>query len=105
MPIYGRGLRDGKAWRGIVKNQAKSGNFYWVDAYVTPIYENGQVTGYQSVRVKPKSQWVKVATEAYKQLLKAEQRGRKAAFSLPDSFKYCALAASCVLPATDQPVQ
>jgi methyl-accepting chemotaxis protein/aerotaxis receptor len=93
-------LRDGKAWRGIVKNQAKSGNFYWVDAYVTPIYENGQVTGYQSVRVKPKSQWVKVATEAYKQLLKAEQRGRKAAFSLPDSFKYCALAASCVLPAT-----
>ncbi len=32
-------LKQGKAWRGIVKNSTKSGGYYWVDAYVTPIYE------------------------------------------------------------------
>ena len=31
-------LKQGKPWMGIVKNRCKSGNFYWVDAYVTPIY-------------------------------------------------------------------
>ncbi|ELR66081.1 Methyl-accepting chemotaxis protein [Photobacterium marinum] len=92
-------LREGKAWRGIVKNKAKSGDYYWVDAYVTPIYENGKITGYQSVRVKPKAHWVKIATTAYQQLLKAEKRGRRAAFALPDSLKYTALATACALPA------
>ncbi|MEJ2764762.1 PAS domain-containing methyl-accepting chemotaxis protein [Photobacterium sp. MCCC 1A19761] len=92
-------LREGKAWRGVVKNRTKSGGFYWVDAYVTPIYEQGQITGYQSVRVKPQSQWVQVATTAYQQLLKAEQRGRKQAFALPSSVKYGALGIACALPA------
>lgn len=32
-------LKEGKAWRGMVKNSTKSGGYYWVDAYVTPIYE------------------------------------------------------------------
>ncbi|MCP3289830.1 PAS domain-containing protein, partial [Aeromonas hydrophila] len=30
-------LRQGKSWMGLVKNRAKSGKFYWVNAYVTPI--------------------------------------------------------------------
>ena len=46
-------LKAGKAWRGLVKNKCKNGDYYWVDAYVTPIYENGTIVGYQSVRVKP----------------------------------------------------
>ena len=46
-------LKSGKPWMGIVKNRCKNGDHYWVDAYVTPIIENGQVTGYESVRVKP----------------------------------------------------
>ncbi|MFA0125910.1 PAS domain-containing protein, partial [Vibrio sp. 10N.261.48.A2] len=70
-------LKQGKAWRGIVKNKTKSGGFYWVDAYVTPIYDNGQVSGYQSVRVKPKNEWVQIADKAYQGLLKAEKSGRQ----------------------------
>ncbi len=38
---------------GIVKNRCKNGDYYWVSAYVTPIVENGALTGYESVRVKP----------------------------------------------------
>ncbi|NMS23995.1 PAS domain-containing protein, partial [Vibrio parahaemolyticus] len=53
-------LKQGKAWRGMVKNATKSGGYYWVDAYVTPIYEDNHVVGYQSVRVKPKREWVDI---------------------------------------------
>ncbi|MDX3775689.1 PAS domain-containing methyl-accepting chemotaxis protein [Chromatiaceae bacterium AAb-1] len=46
-------LKAGKPWMGLVKNRCKNGDYYWVDAYVTPITENGQVIGYESVRTVP----------------------------------------------------
>ncbi|NRA19185.1 MAG: methyl-accepting chemotaxis protein [Oceanospirillaceae bacterium] len=46
-------LGQGQAWRGLIKNRCKNGDYYWVDAYVTPLYEKGRITGYQSVRVNP----------------------------------------------------
>lgn len=58
-------LKAGHAWRGAVKNLTKDGRYYWVDAYVTPIYENSKLTGYQSVRVKPERKLVERATKAY----------------------------------------
>lgn len=45
-------LQSGQAWRGAVKNRCKDGRHYWVDAFVTPIFENGKLIGYQSVRRK-----------------------------------------------------
>jgi PAS domain S-box-containing protein len=45
-------LKQGQAWRGAVKNRCKDGRYYWVDAFVTPIYHNGEQVGYQSVRRK-----------------------------------------------------
>lgn len=32
-------LKNGKPWMGLVKNRRKNGDFYWVDAYVTPVTE------------------------------------------------------------------
>ncbi|WP_343349840.1 methyl-accepting chemotaxis protein [Pseudomonas sediminis] len=46
-------IKQGKPWMGIVKNRSKNGDFYWVSAYVTPIYENGRISGYESVRSLP----------------------------------------------------
>jgi len=43
-------LKAGKSWRGAVKNRCKDGRYYWVDAFVTPVFKNGELTGYQSVR-------------------------------------------------------
>ncbi len=40
----------GRPWAGAVKNRRKNGDFYWVYASATPIWENGQLTGYMSVR-------------------------------------------------------
>lgn len=45
-------LKAGHSWRGMVKNRCKDGRYYWVDAFVTPIFEHGQLVGYQSVRTK-----------------------------------------------------
>jgi PAS domain S-box-containing protein len=48
-----RTVKAGKPWQGMVKNRSKNGDFYWVDANVTPIEENGQITGFVSIRSKP----------------------------------------------------
>lgn len=61
-------LKTDTPWRGIVKNRCKNGDHYWVDAYVTPIYEDGKKTGYQSVRTVPKEATVARAEKLYAEL-------------------------------------
>lgn len=60
-----RTIRSGKSWTGMVKNRRKEGGFYWVRANVTPIINNGRITGYMSVRVKPTRQEIAVAEQLY----------------------------------------
>ena len=61
-------LKRGDSWRGMVKNRCKSGGFYWVDAYVTPLYEKGKITGYQSVRTRPTQEQKQKAEQLYTSL-------------------------------------
>ena len=58
-------IKQEDSWRGMVKNKCKNGDYYWVDAYVTPLYENGIVTGYQSVRTLPSSEQKIKAQQLY----------------------------------------
>jgi len=58
-------MKADKPWRGIVKNRCKNGDHYWVDAYVTPLYSDGQKVGYQSVRTRPDAHQVKTAQHIY----------------------------------------
>ena len=58
-------LKQGHSWRGMVKNRCKDGRYYWVDAFVTPIFEHGQLVGYQSVRTKPSEQQKRQAQQLY----------------------------------------
>jgi hypothetical protein len=55
-------LKLGKPWMGIVKNRSKNGDHYWVNAYVTPIFEGREVVGYESVRVKPTVEQIRRGT-------------------------------------------
>ena len=59
-------LKRGKAWTGLVKNRCKNGDHYWVLANAAPIIENGKVTGYGSVRVRPNRDQVQAADSAYR---------------------------------------
>lgn len=61
-------MQQCKPWMGIVNNRCKNGDYYWVDAYVTPIIEKGRVTGYQSVRSKPHKAHVKNADRLYRRI-------------------------------------
>ncbi len=58
-------LKAGRPWTGMVKNRCKNGDYYWVLANATPIWENGQVTGYMSVRRMPSRAQVDAAERAY----------------------------------------
>ncbi|WP_339651826.1 PAS domain-containing methyl-accepting chemotaxis protein [Halopseudomonas pelagia] len=61
-------LQRGNSWMGIVKNRCKNGDHYWVNAFVTPIAENGRTVGYESVRVKTTADQVARAEALYKRL-------------------------------------
>ncbi|MBD2839117.1 methyl-accepting chemotaxis protein [Pseudomonas sp. JM0905a] len=61
-------LKQGKPWMGLVKNRSKNGDFYWVSAYVTPVYEDGRMIGYESVRSLPSRDQVARADALYARL-------------------------------------
>lgn len=65
-------LQAGKSWRGLVKNRTKEGDFYWVDAFITPITRHGKTIGYQSVRSVPLNSTKERASKIYRQLAKAD---------------------------------
>jgi len=65
-------VKDGKTWTGIVKNRCKNGNHYWVEAFVTPVYQNNQLIGYQSVRNKAPAEKITAAKSLYEKLNRKE---------------------------------
>ncbi|MBQ0833579.1 PAS domain-containing methyl-accepting chemotaxis protein [Marinobacter sp.] len=76
-------LNSGKAWMGVVKNRAKNGDHYWVNAYVTPIHQNGQMVGYESVRVEPTRDEVARAEALYARLATGKSALNIKGFILP----------------------
>jgi methyl-accepting chemotaxis protein len=61
-------IQAGRPWTGIVKNRCKNGDFYWVDANISPLREQGRVTGYISVRRKPTRAQIAAAEVLYARL-------------------------------------
>ncbi len=59
-------LRQGDSWTGMVKNRCKNGDHYWVRANVTPVYHDGRLTGYISVRTVPGREEVRASEDLYK---------------------------------------
>ena len=65
-------VKSGKPWIGIVKNRCKNGDHYWVEAVVSPIKEQGSVTGYISVRRKATAQQIEGALAYHRRLKEGE---------------------------------
>ncbi|MDT8425431.1 MAG: methyl-accepting chemotaxis protein [Methyloprofundus sp.] len=61
-------VKQGRPWTAPVKNRTKAGNYYWVEANVTPVFKNGEVTEYLSVRYAPTREQVNSAEKLYDQL-------------------------------------
>jgi aerotaxis receptor len=62
-----RTIKADQPWRGLVKNRTRSGDFYWVEAYVTPLTDQGRTIGYMSVRNTPARTDVAAAEALYAQ--------------------------------------
>lgn len=62
-------IQQGNSWMGPVKNRCKNGDYYWVNAFVTPIKdETGNVFEYQSVRTVLDEDVKKRANAVYPEL-------------------------------------
>jgi aerotaxis receptor len=68
-------IKAGRPWDGLVKNRAKSGDFYWVRANVTPVVQDDKVTGYISIRSKPSRAQVASAEQTYAAIRTGTARG------------------------------
>lgn len=69
-------LKAGRPWVGIVKNRCKNGDHYWVEAHVTPVWEQGQLQGFMSVRRKPSREQVRMAEQAYASFRAGQSAGK-----------------------------
>lgn len=67
-------LQSGKPWVQLVKNRCKNGDHYWVEANVSPIYENGQIVGFLSVRRKITDDLKQAASQLYKEIAAGKKR-------------------------------
>ena len=65
-------LKRGECWRGVVKNRAKSGRYYWVDACVTPIFEDRKIVGYSSIDAPDLERLSELATTAAERMAQVE---------------------------------
>lgn len=43
-------IQSGKIWVGRIKNLAKDGTFYWVEAHIEPNFENEKIVSYTAIR-------------------------------------------------------
>lgn len=85
-------IQQGQSFMGIVKNRAKDGGYYWVNAYIMPIIENGKITGYESVRTAATPEQIERASKIYA-LINANK-------SLPTRINPTWIHALCILIVT-----
>ena len=67
-------LQNGRPWVGLIKNRRKDGGFYWVQARVIPLQQNGKITGYASVRIKAQPRDIEKAEQLYQSMQKRQTR-------------------------------
>ena len=82
-------LQAGRPWVGLVKNRRKNGDHYWVEAQATPVYEEGKLAGYMSVRRKTSRERIIAAERDYAALRTGNTalRIRHGQVGLPDRLR------------------
>ncbi|MGD7034315.1 methyl-accepting chemotaxis protein [Methylotuvimicrobium buryatense] len=61
-------ITSGRTWNGRIKNRCKNGDYYWVDAHVAPVYDNGKIVAYRSLRFKPTRMQIEEADKLYQEI-------------------------------------
>jgi aerotaxis receptor len=61
-------IKRGLPWKGLVKNRRKDGSYYWVNAFVVPMFKGGEPDGFMSVRTEPTREQIEAASALYEQV-------------------------------------
>jgi aerotaxis receptor len=97
-------IKCGRPWRGLVKNRAKSGDHYWVEAQVAPQIQSGRLSGFMSVRRAPTRLQIDEAIKLYTQMNAQGKDAKRALWirldhffkSIPLSLRLTALVAGII---------
>ena len=65
-------ISEGKDWTGIVKNLRKDGRYYWVYSHISPVFNNGEISGYTAARRPASENEVSEIIPVYQELLEKE---------------------------------
>jgi PAS domain S-box-containing protein len=66
-------ITNGESFLGYIKNLSKDGSFYWVFAHIFPLYDQeGGLTGYKSIRRKPRADALPGVAVLYAAMCRAE---------------------------------
>jgi aerotaxis receptor len=66
-------LESGQSWSGLVKNLRKDGRYYWVYSHITPIQNDGVLTGYTAARRPASDSELEEIIPVYQELLDKEK--------------------------------
>ena len=69
-------IASGSPWTALVKNRRKDGSYYWVQANVTPLMEDGSPIGFLSVRTEPQPQAVTETIALYRTMTQEKTSGQ-----------------------------
>ena len=67
-------IAEGKEWTGIVKNLRKDGKYYWVYSHISPVFNDGEITGYTAARRPASEDEISETIPVYRNLLEKESR-------------------------------
>lgn len=61
-------IQRGESFMGIIKNRCKNGDYYWVNAFIMPIIQHGEIVGYESVRTAATADQIARASKYYRMI-------------------------------------
>jgi methyl-accepting chemotaxis protein len=61
-------MKKGRTWCQLVKNRRADGGYYWVRANASPVYTDGKISGYMSIRTPVTEQEKTAVAQAYKDI-------------------------------------
>lgn len=61
-------IKSGMPWNGLIKNRCKNGDYYWLEANITPWIEKGEMVGFVSLRYKATCAQIAAAEKYYQDI-------------------------------------
>lgn len=73
-------LEGGQHWRGVIKDRAKNGDYYWSDMRVSPVHDGwGSMAGFVAIRTRPEAAAIAAAEARYRAMQAASPPPRRLA--------------------------